>query len=206
MGNYTRKNGFAATRPVEDGNPTARYSGMVTRGKALTKKNFVELDSAVQGVNIVGFKRNRKKFSSREAEIFVHGASGFYSPYELFALHMKATIDRANQVNPVRQYPDRTGEVHNLKDADQQLRSIAAIFVKKYRFVSPTISIYYAALRKRELSLEEAREVISSVSRLGAEQKDKAMLEWLNVLDNGGEDARGLRDQDVDSEDTNGES
>lgn len=206
MGRIVRKNGWEAVRPLEDGKPKIRVAaGMVIRGQVIKQATFHELNNTISGVKIAGFKQKRRVGEKREVELLVAGAQGFHNPYELFALMMKATLDKAAKVCPVKQYPERVGEVRNLEDSAAQLRSIAAIFVKKYRYVSAPVACYYAALRKRELSPEECNEIISHVARLGQEQKDQAMLAWLEVLENGGEDVRGLERDDDREEDSDGE-
>lgn len=124
------------------------------------------------------------------AEITLHQSSGYYSSAERFLLKFQQEMDRKLKSGAVRIATERRGELANLKDPLAQARSIAAIFVKKYRFVSHPISVYYAAIRKRELTPDECSEIISCVSRLGLDQKDQAMLAWLAVLERGGEDVR----------------
>lgn len=115
---------------------------------------------------------------------------GFYSPEEVLSKFLRDAMEKANELNPVRLYPERTGEIANLSDSAANLRSVAAIFVKKYRFVSSSIAIYYATLRKRELTPNECSDIVSCVSCMGTEDKTRAMLEWLKVLESGGEDAQ----------------
>jgi alkylhydroperoxidase/carboxymuconolactone decarboxylase family protein YurZ len=117
-------------------------------------------------------------------------AGGFYSPAEVLAKFLQDAFDKANRVNPVRTYPNRTGELANLSDQTAQLRSIAALFVKKYHLVCHQLAIYYAALRKRELTQEECLEIIAQVPKIGAQDKEKAVVEWIKILERGGEDVR----------------
>lgn len=151
--------------------------------------------SAVADVTMAK-SRKSGKLIVKNVDLKIAGA--FYSPADILAKHFAEALKRANRVSPVRLYPERTGEVRNLADAAAQLRSIAAIFVKKYRFVSHPLQVFYASLRKRELTPDECHEIVGYVSRLGKEQKDQAMLEWLNVLENGGEEARGITRDDED--------
>lgn len=131
-------------------------------------------------------------------------AGSFYTPGEILAKFMRETLERANQVNPVRLYPERAGELAILADPQANFRSIAAILIKKYHLVCPAMSILYAALRKRELTEEECQEVVRQASWLGPEQKEQALAGWVQCLLNGGEDVRTGRREDDESEDRDG--
>lgn len=131
-------------------------------------------------------------------------AGNFYTPGEIFSKIMREALEKASQINPVRLYPERIGELAILADPQANLRSIAAILIKKYHLVCPAMGILYAALRKRELTEDECQEVVRQASWLGPEQKEQALAGWVQCLLNGGEDVRTGRREDDESEDRDG--
>lgn len=152
-----------------------------------------------RGVRTGGSMRDREVDLTMQVSDF----SDFYDPAHLLALRLQDAITKANQVCPVKLYPERTGETAQLADPAAQLRSIAAILVKKYRLVAPTLMAYYPALRKRELTPAECHEIVECASKLGLEEKNQAQALWLKILENGGEQTR-LREQ-LDEEEENQE-
>jgi len=141
-----------------------------------------------------------KRGKGLHAEITLPSSSGWYSSAERLAYKLKQEMDKKIHSGAVRVLDQMRGEVRNLADPLLQLRSIAAIFVKKYRFASLPIANFYPALRKRELTKAECEEIVGIVSRLGKDQKDACMLAWLEVLERGGEQVR-LSNQEMEDGD-----
>ncbi len=168
--------------------------GNVSKDPVEAKANcrLLELGSGQQ--IIAGTARYK---TGRSTTVDLKMAGRFYSPGEILSKVLKEALEKANRINPVRLYPERVGELALLGDPQANLRSIAAILVKKYHRVCAPLGSLYTAIRKRELTQEECHEVLRQAAWLNGEQKDEAMLAWIEVIKNGGEDIRtGSREEE----------
>jgi hypothetical protein len=187
------------------GRAKGRTVGSPLRQAARAKSLLRGSDGIQADVIVTGFGRERTEDGARSRMVNVTLMCGNRDPRMAIAYLIGQALDKANKVCPVKQYPERIGEVRNLKDPEAQARSLAAIFIKKYRFVSHPLAVLYTAIRKRELTAEECSEILGIVSRLGVKERDEAMLGWLDIMERGGEGVRLRADHEEDEHDSDTE-
>ena len=111
----------------------------------------------------------KKKHRTRMADVSVHlspDASYYQDPGILLAKSIRQALNPNTASSPVRTLEHRIGEVHNLADRWEHLRSCAAILAKKYRMHHTFLNTVYNTGSWRPLTEKEVRAVFRIVGEL----------------------------------------